>query len=157
PWSERKRSLEQVREEVQSKYDKISGLEIFTFAEGGLPGASGGLPVQFVISGNVGYPQLDRVADEVLDKARKSGVFAFVNKDLRFSRPEVNVSIDRELAARIGISMEDIGRTLKIMLGEVETNRFSMEGRSYKVIPQADRGFRLSKEWLERYYVRTHS
>jgi multidrug efflux pump len=157
PWSERKRSLEEVRQEIQRKYDGISGLEIFTFAAGGLPGASGGLPVQFVISGNVGYQELDRVADEVLGKARQSGVFAFVNKDLRFSRPEVGVSINRELAARLGISMEDIGRTLQIMLGEVETNRFSIEGRSYKVIPQADRGFRLTKEWLERYYLRTAS
>jgi len=43
------------------------------------------------------------------------------------------------------------------MLGEAETNRFSLEGRSYKVIPQADRGFRLTKEWLERYYLRTAS
>ncbi len=157
PWSERERSLEEIRQEVQHKYDGISGLEIFTFADGGLPGASSGLPVQFVISGNVGYQELDRVADEVLAKARQSGVFAFVSKDLRFSRPEVQVSIDRELAARLGISMEDIGRTLQIMLGEAETNRFSIEGRSYKVIPQADRGFRLTKEWLERYYLRTHS
>ncbi len=157
PWSERTRSLEEVRQEIQRKYDGISGLEIFTFAEGGLPGASGGLPVQFVISGNVGYEQLDGIADDVLAKARQSGVFAFVNKDLQYSRPEVDVSIDRELAARLGISMEDIGRTLQIMLGEVETNRFSMEGRSYKVIPQADRGFRLTKEWLERYYLRTKS
>ncbi len=157
PWSERTRSLEEVRQEVQSKFDKISGLEIFTFAAGGLPGASGGLPVQFVISGNVGYAQLDHVADDVLAKARESGMFAFVSKDLRFSRPEVDVGIDRELASRLGISMEDIGRTLRIMLGEAETNRFSMEGRSYKVIPQADRGFRLTKEWLERYYVRTKS
>ena len=71
------------------------------------------------------------------------------------SNQQITVSIDRELAARLGISMEDIGQTLQIMLGEAETNRFSMEGRSYKVIPQADRGFRLTKEWLERYYVRT--
>ena len=53
--------------------------------------------------------------------------------------------------------MENIGETLQIMLGEAETNRFSMEGRSYKVIPQADKGFRLTKEWLERYYLRTSS
>ena len=155
PWSERERTLEEIRQEVQRKYDGISGLEVFTFAAGGLPGASSGLPVQFVISANVGYEELDRVADEVLSKARQSGVFAFVNKDLRYSRPEVGVGIDRELAARLGISMEEIGKTLQIMLGEAETNRFSMEGRSYKVIPQADRGFRLTKEWLERYYVRT--
>jgi len=155
PWSERERTLEEIRQEVQQKYNQISGLEVFTFAAGGLPGASSGLPIQFVISANVRYEELNRVAEEVLNKARQSGVFAFVNKDLRYSRPEVNVSIDRELAARLGISMEDIGDTLQIMLGEAETNRFSIEGRSYKVIPQADRGFRLTKEWLERYYVRT--
>ena len=101
--------------------------------------------------------RVDRVAEAVVQKARESGLFAVVNKNLRYSRPEVTVDIDRELAARLGISMQDIGRTLQIMLGEAETNRFTMEGRSYKVIPQADRGFRLTKEWLERYYVRTNS
>ena len=155
PWTERERSLEEIRQEIQSKYDKISGLQVFTFAAGGLPGADSGLPLQFVISSNADYKELDRVSEEVLLKARQSGMFAFVTKDLRYSRPEITVSIDRELAARLGISMEDIGQTLQIMLGEAETNRFSMEGRSYKVIPQADRGFRLTKEWLERYYVRT--
>ena len=155
PWDERQRTLEEIRVEVQQKYNGISGLEIFTFAAGGLPGASSGLPLQFVISANVGYRELDRVAEEVLGKARQSGLFAFVSKDLRYSRPEISVRIDRELAARLGISMAKIGETLQIMLGEAETNRFSMEGRSYKVIPQADRGFRLSKEWLERYYLRT--
>ncbi|CAE7149012.1 unnamed protein product [Symbiodinium necroappetens] len=155
PWDERQRTLEEIRVEVQRKYNGISGLEIFTFAAGGLPGASSGLPLQFVISANVDYRELDRVAEEVLGKARQSGLFAFVSKDLRYSRPEISVRIDRELAARLGISMAKIGETLQIMLGEAETNRFSMEGRSYKVIPQADRGFRLSKEWLERYYLRT--
>ena len=155
PWDERERTLEEIRQEVQAKYNKISGLEIFTFPAGGLPGSSSGLPVQFVISGNVDYEALDRVAEEVLNKARQSGLFAFINKDLRFSRPEIGVDIDRELAARLGISMQQIGQTLQIMLGEAETNRFSVEGRSYKVIPQADRNFRLTKEWLERYYLRT--
>jgi hydrophobe/amphiphile efflux-1 (HAE1) family protein len=155
PWSERERSLEEIRQEIQAKYDKISGLQIFTFAAGGLPGADSGLPLQFVISSNADYKELDRVSEEVLQKARQSGMFAFVTKDLSYSRPEITVRINRELAARLGISMEDIGQTLQIMLGEAETNRFSMEGRSYKVIPQADQGFRLTKEWLERYYVRT--
>ena len=157
PWEERERSLEEIRLEMQAKYSKISGLKIFTFASGGLPGADSGMPVQFVISSNAGYEELDRVSDEVLQKARQSGIFAFVNKDLRISRPEVSVSIDRELASRLGISMRDIGETLQVMLGEAETNRFSKEGRSYKVITQASQGFRLTKEWLERYYLRTTS
>lgn len=154
-WAERDRTLEEIRQELQQKYAKISGLEIFTFAGGGLPGASAGMPVGFVISSNTDYEALNRVSEAVLQKARQSGIFAFVTKDLRFSRPEISVSIDRELAARLGISMRDIGETLQIMLGEAESNRFSIEGRSYKVIPQAAQGFRLTKEWLERYYLRT--
>ena len=154
-WEERERTLEEIRQEMQAKYAKISGLEIFTFAGGGLPGASSGMPIQFVLSSNADYRELNRVADEVLAAARQSGIFAFITKDLRYSRPEISVAIDRELAARLGISMRDIGETLQIMLGEAETNRFSLEGRSYKVIPQAARGFRLTKEWLERYYLRT--
>ena len=63
PWSERERPLEEIRTEVRSKYAKISGLEIFTFAAGGLPGASSGLPVQFVISANTGYGELARVGE----------------------------------------------------------------------------------------------
>ena len=157
PWAERDRTLEEIRQEVQQKYSAISGLDIFTFPAGGLPGAASGLPLQFVISANVDYAQLEKVAEAVMGKARGSGLFAFVNKDLRYSRPEVSVGIDRELAARLGISMADIGETLQVMLGEAETNRFSAEGRSYKVIPQAAQNFRLTKEWLERYHLRTSS
>ena len=155
PWSERERTLEEIRQEIQAKYDKISGLQVLTFGAGGLPGADSGLPLQFVISSNSDYKELNVVAEKVLQKARQSGLFAFITKDLRYSRPEITVSIDRDLASRLGVSMKDIGETLGIMLGEAETNRLSIEGRSYKVIPQADRGFRLTKEWLERYYVRT--
>ena len=113
--------------------------------------------MNFVIASTADYASLDAVSDQVLQKARASGLFAFVTKSLRYSRPEVRVKIDRDLAARLGITMQDIGDTLQVMLGEAEANRFSLEGRSYKVIPQADRGFRLTKEWLERYYLRTES
>ncbi|MEE4193238.1 MAG: efflux RND transporter permease subunit [Halieaceae bacterium] len=157
PWSERERSQKQVQADLQAGFGKISGLEIFTFGWPSLPGTDAGLPVNFVIASTADYASLDAVSDQVLQKARESGLFAFVNKSLRYSRPEVRVKIDRDLAARLGITMQDIGDTLQVMLGEAEANRFSLEGRSYKVIPQADRGFRLTKEWLERYYLRTES
>ena len=158
PWSERERSLEEIRQEIQQQVRRRQRARDLHVCRRRLARCDGrAARAVRDLRRTSSYQELDRVADEVLAKARQSGVFAFVNKDLRFSRPEVGVSIDRELAARLGISMEDIGRTLQIMLGEVETNRFSIEGRSYKVIPQADRGFRLTKEWLERYYVRTES
>jgi len=155
PWSQRERTQQQIQADLQAGFSRISGLEIFSFAWASLPGADSGLPVNFVIASTAGYEEIDRVSDAVLAKARASGLFAFVSKKLRYSRPEVTVSIDRDLAARLGISMQAIGETLQTMLGEAEVNRFSMDGRSYKVIPQAHRGFRLSREDLERYYVRT--
>ena len=157
PWSQRERSQQEVQAELQANFARISGLEIFTFAPASLPGSDAGLPVNFVISSTADYTELERVSNEVLAKARESGLFAFVNKTLRYSRPELAVSIDRDLAARLGVSMETIGETLRTMLGGVELNRFSVEGRSYRVIPQAHRGFRLTPEALDRYYVRTAS
>ncbi|MBW2698825.1 MAG: efflux RND transporter permease subunit, partial [Deltaproteobacteria bacterium] len=156
-WDERERSQQEVQAEAQAGFAKISGLEIFTFGWSDLPGADSGLPINFVVASTADYAEIDQVSEEVLSRARKSGLFAFVNKTLRYSRPEVTVSIDRDLSARLGISMRDIGDTLQIMLGEAESNRFSLAGKSYKVIPQAHPGFRLTKEWLQRYYLRTDS
>jgi len=155
PWSKRERTQQEIQAEVQEKFSKISGLQIYTFGWASMPGTDSGLPVNFVVASTADYDELERVSEELLQKARESGLFAFVNKSLRYSRPEVVVDIDRRLAARLGISMQDIGDTLQVMLGEAEINRFSIEGRSYKVILQAGRGFRLTKEWLERYYLRT--
>jgi multidrug efflux pump len=155
PWSQRTRTQKELQTGLQAGFAKISGLEIFTFAPPSLPGSDAGLPVNFVITSTADYTGLDRVSEAVLAKARDSGLFAFVNKSLRYSRPELTVAIQRDLAARLGVSMEAIGETLQTMLGGVEVNRFSMEGRSYKVIPQAHRGFRLDRESLARYYVRT--
>ncbi len=157
PWEERERTQQEVHLELQERFARISGLEIFSFANPALPGSDSGLPVSFVVASTADYAVVNSVAEEVLAAARESGLFIFVTKDLRFSRPEINVSIDRDRAARLGLSMQDIGDTLQVMLGEGETNRFTMEGRSYKVILQAERGFRLTKEWLERYYLRSKS
>ncbi len=97
---------------------------------------------------------MNQITEEVLQRARQSGIFAFVTKTLKFTRPETGIAIDRAKAARLGVSMRAIGDTLSIMLGEAEVNRFSMSGRSYKVIPQAAPDFRLTSTELEKYYVR---
>ncbi|HIF97646.1 MAG TPA: multidrug efflux protein [Myxococcales bacterium] len=156
-WNDRERSQAEIMQELQPQFNRISGLEVFTFADPRLPGAESGLPVNFVIASNENYQQVDAVAEAVMQKARESGLFLFVSKTLKFTRPETIVNIDRAKAARLGISMQSIGDTLSIMLGEAEVNRFTMEGRSYKVIPQASPDFRLTEKELENFYVRTTS
>ena len=155
PWADRTRSQEEIIQELQPQLLGISGLEIFTFSDARLPGAESGLAVNFVIASNENYIALNGVTEQLLERARQSGLFMFVTKSLKFSRPEVTVSIERAKAARLGVSMQAIGDTLSIMLGESEVNRFSIEGRSYKVIPQAARDFRLTMTELQKYYVRT--
>ena len=157
PWSERERSQQEVQAEFQKKISKIAGMNMFSFGTPPLPGFDAGLPVSFVVASTEDYRQVRRVGEELVRAATESGLFIFVNQTLDFDRPEVKVNIDRELAARLGISMQDIGTTLSVMLGEAEVNRFNLDGRSYKVIPQAGRGFRLTKRELEKYYVRTAS
>ena len=157
PWSQRQRSQQEVQAEFQKKLSGVAGMELFSFGSPPLPGFDAGLPVSFVVASTADYEEVMRVGEELTKAAKESGLFIFVKQTLDFNRPEVRVNIDRALAARLGISMQEIGQTLSTMLGEVEVNRFNLEGRSYKVIPQAGKGFRLTKEELEKYYVRTAS
>jgi multidrug efflux pump len=86
-----------------------------------------------------------------------SGQFVFLRKSVEFSRPKAVLVVDRDRAADLGISMEDIGKNLGTLLGGNYVNRFSLDGRSYKVIPQAEREFRLTPEMLGDFYLRAAS
>jgi len=157
PVSERERSQFEVLPELQGKLAQVAGLQIAVFPRPSLPGAGGGLPVQFVITTDAGYERLDQVSDELLGRAMQSGRFMFLQKTVEFTRPKTDILVDRDRAADLGIRMEDIGRDLGTMLGGSYVNWFSLEGRSYKVIPQVARSFRLDDRMLDGYYVRAAS
>jgi multidrug efflux pump len=153
--SERERSQMEIQPELQQKLQGIAGFEIAVFSRPSLPGSSGGLPIQFVITTDADYARLDQVADELIAQAIVTGKFTFLQKSVKFTRPKVTLKINRDLAGDLGIRMEDIGRNLATMLGGGYINRFNLEGRSYKVIPQVARRYRLDQEMLENYYIRT--
>jgi multidrug efflux pump len=157
PWDQRERTQQEAQAQLQQKLGQVAGMEMFAFSPPALPGADGGLPVSFVAASTADYTEVKRVGDELMQAARESGLFAFVTQTLDFDRPEIVVHVQRERAARLGISMQAIGETLAVMLGESEVNRFTRDGRSYKVIPQAGKNFRLTREEMEKYYVRTDS
>jgi len=155
--SQRERSQMQIQPEVQQKLNSVAGLQTAVFPRPSLPGSGGGLPLQFVITSDAGYERLDEVAGQLIGTAMASGKFAFVRKSVEFTRPKTTVEIDRDRAGDLGISMADIGRNLATLLGDNDVNRFSLEGRSYKVIPQVARQFRLDQAMLDDYYLRTES
>lgn len=157
PWSERERTQKEIMEALQPALAGVTGAEILPFAPPSLPGSTGGPPVQFVIRTIADYLQLADVMAAIETAARESGLFLFVNSDLKFDKPQVDFKIDADKANRLGISMQDIGSSLATLLSGYYVNRFSRHGRSYQVIPQAPRDFRLTPDWLTRYQVRTSS
>lgn len=155
--SERERSQSDIQPELQAKVGKIAGFQTAVVPRPSLPGSGGGLPLQFVITSDADYKDLDQVADQVLAKAMQSGKFAFMSKDVSFDRPQTTLVIDRDRAADLGIDMREIGRNLATLLGGQYVNRFSLQGRSYKVIPQVDDVSRMDISKLDNYYLRTAS
>jgi len=156
PWNERSRTQMQLLPEVQARLAQIPGLQIFGFNLPALPGTGEGLPFEFVINTANDYESLLDVAQRVKDRAQATGKFAFLDIDLAFDKPEVVVDIDRAKAAQMGVSMQELGGTLATLLGESEINRFTLDGRSYKVIAQVERAYRDNPEWLNQYYVRNN-
>ena len=155
PWEERKRTQKQILQSLQPKVAGIAGAQAISFALPSLPGSTGGPPVQFVITTTADYFQLAQVLAEVQAEAAKSGLFIFTDSDLKFETPQVELKLDHDKANRLGITMSDIGGSLATLLGGNYVNRFNLYGRSYQVIPQVPRDFRLTGDWLRRYQMRT--
>ncbi|HCW91469.1 MAG TPA: multidrug efflux protein, partial [Marinobacter sp.] len=154
PWSERDISQFDVQPKLAAELKKVTGLQTAVFPRPSLPGSGGGLPFQFVITTGESYERLNDVANEMLGKAMQSGNFMFLQKSIDFDRPVTRIKVDRDRVADLGLSMQNIGQALSSMLGGGYINRFSMQGRSYQVIPQVDKKFRLDEQALNEYYIR---
>ncbi len=157
PWDERNTSSLKLQPIVQAKLNSVTGEQIFLFSLPPLPGSTGGLPVQMVISSPGDYQTLYKVMEKIKAAARKSGLFIVTDSDLEFNNPVIRVKIDRSKANDLGITMQDIGQTLATMVGGNYVNRFDLQGRSYEVIPQVPRADRLTPEDLGQYYLQTAS
>ena len=153
----RQRSQMEIQPELQAKVNQVAGFQTAIIPRPSLPGSGGGLPLQFVIVSDADYSQLDQVADQILGNAMQSGQFNFLMKGVNFDRPKTTLVIDRDRAADLGLSMKEIGRNLSTLLGGQYVNRFSLQGRSYKVIPQVPDSSRLDISKLENFYLRTAS
>ncbi|MBV9863364.1 MAG: MexW/MexI family multidrug efflux RND transporter permease subunit [Alphaproteobacteria bacterium] len=153
PWGERSRSAQALKPLVQRKVASVEGLSAFVFSLPPLPASIGGLPVQMVIYSTGDFESIYRAMTRIKDAARKSGLFIVVDSDLDFNQPTIRVDIDRSKANQLGITMQAIGDTLAVLVGENYINRFNLSGRSYEVIPQVPRVDRLTAQTLTQYYV----
>ena len=157
PWGERTRTQKEVLTELEPRISSIATAQAIAFSPPALPGSVGGPPIQFVITTTRDARELADVLADVEKSARESGMFIFSDSDLRFETPQIEFHIDHDKANRLGISMADIGSSLATLLGGNYVNLFDLYGRSYRVIPQVPRDFRLNESWLTRYQIRTAS
>ena len=155
-WDQRSRNATKFQEDMQSKWNTIAGARVAAFQFPALPGAQG-LPVQVVINTTESYEQLNEVSQAVLDKARRSGNFFFVDSDLKIDKPQDVLEIDREKVAALGMTQQQVGSALSAALGGGYVNYFSVAGRSYRVIPQVKQVDRLNPDQILDYYIRTPS
>ena len=154
PWGERKRTVFQVTPEVQGKISRVPGIRAFAANPPALPGG-GQFPIEFVIGATAEPEAILKFAEQLQQKAAASGMFAFPPIiDTKIDQPEVELVMDRDKVAALGLNMATVGSDLSALVGGNFVNRFSLDGRSYKVIPQVKRIDRLNANQLESTYVK---
>lgn len=154
PWDQRDKTTKVLQPEIQNELNSIAGVRTVAFQTSPLPGSSG-LPIQFVLTTTNNFTQLNEVSRDFMAKALKTGKFIFLDNDLKYDQPESRIVFDREKAAQMGLSMSDVGGALATMLGGGYTGYFSLDGRSYKVIPQVQQASRLNAADVLNYYIKT--
>ena len=154
PWSEREASQAEVVKRVTGLVKNVPEMAVTAFQMPELPGAGSGLPIQFVITTPNQFESLFQVATDILADVKTNPMFVYSDLDLNYDSATMKINIDKDKAGAYGVTMQDIGITLSTMMADGYVNRIDLNGRSYEVIPQVERKYRLNPESIKGYYVR---
>ena len=149
----RNRTQQQIVDDVTTKVKKYSGIRTFTTQSQTIGDRRGGFPLQFVVQAS-DIDKLKAVLPEFMTRAAASPKFAFVDLDLKFNKPEINISIDRDKARNLGVNVLDIAQTLQLGLSGSRFGNYIMDGKQYQIIGQVERGDRNEPTDLKTLYVK---
>jgi len=153
PWGVRKTPTQAYLPQVQAKLGAIPGIQMFPVMPSALPGGDS-FPVSFIITSTADPERILDFAKQLQLKAMQSGMFSFPPQiDTKIDQPQSQVVFDHDKVASMGLDMQKVGADLSASIGGNFVNRFNIEGRSYKVIPQIKRTERLNPEQLQNIYV----
>jgi multidrug efflux pump len=153
PWEQRERTVAQILPEVQAGLAAIPGIQMFPVTPAALPGG-GDFPVEFIIASTADPEQILAFAEQIRGRAIGSGMFAFPPLiDVKIDQPQAELVIDRDKVAAMGLNLASVGGDIGAVLGGSYVNRFNIDGRSYKVIPQVQRVDRLTPDQLKDIHV----
>jgi len=154
--SEREKSQQQLYDEYTPLLNEFPAAKAFAFQQQTIGGRRGGLPIQYVIQAT-SLKKLQAVLPEFVEKAGNDPTFTIVDQDLKFTKPQIDIQIDREKARSLGISVRDIARTLQLGLSGQRFDYFIMDGKQYQVIGQVQRNDRNAPIDLRSLYVRAEN
>ena len=154
PWNKRDRHGVKIMRESFGKISQVPGVLAFPVMPQGI--RTGGVqnPVQFVILGNT-YDQLIEWKNIIKNEARKNPGLTSVQDDFDLNKPQLNVQIDQKKAADLGVSTEDIGRTIETLFGSKNVTRFTQDGKEYSIILQGDIKDRQEPSSISKIFVRS--
>ena len=152
PWKQRSRTMAQVLGEVSKKMALIPGVNVLATLPPALPGG-GNFPVEMVVKSTAQPREMLEFSNQLLLAANKSGKFFFADSDLKYDQPQTRIIFDRDKVAAMGLNLQQVGGDLTTLLSSGYVNYFSIQGRSYQVIPQLKRVERLTPTDLVNRYV----
>ncbi|GMQ45026.1 multidrug efflux RND transporter permease subunit [Vibrio sp. 10N] len=155
PWSQREASQAEVKNRVSALVSQVPGMAVTAFEMPELPGAGSGLPIQFVITTPNSFESLFTIATDIWSDVQQNAQFVYSTLDLNYDSATMKINIDKDMAGAYGVTMQDIGITLSAMMADGYVNRIDLNGRSYEVIPQVERKYRLNPESMNMYFVRS--
>ena len=153
-----RRSQQQIVDEIQPKLKKYTGAKMFVVQEPTIQTgqrSGGGLPIQFVIQA-ANFEKLKKAIPEFMAKVRESTKFEVADVNLKFTKPELRLEIDREKAQNLGVSIQDVAQTLQLGLSGRRFGYFLMNGKQYQIIGQIDRPERNDVSDLRSLYVKSN-
>ncbi|HZY79235.1 MAG TPA: efflux RND transporter permease subunit [Cyclobacteriaceae bacterium] len=153
--AERERTQQQLVDDIGIKVQQFTGARTFANQNPSIGDRRGGFPVQFVVQA-ASIEKLKAVLPEFMSKAMESKSFAFVDLDLKFTKPEINISINRDKARNMGVNVFDIAQTLQLGLSGSRFGNFIMDGKQYQIIGQVERANRNEPLDLKTLYVKSN-
>lgn len=153
PWEQRDVKQQQITREIRQKFGDISGIRLVAINPPGLGQGGFSQPVEFVVAGP-DYESVQAWSDELVERAKDNPNLLNLKTDFELTRPELRVAIDRERAADLDITIQDVGLTLQTMLASRKVTTYLERGREYDVIMQADDASRATPSDLGRIFMR---
>lgn len=152
---QRERTQQEIADELGVQVRNFTGARTMVSQQQTFGGRRGGLPVEYVIQAK-NLDDLKRILPRFMDEVNKSPVFSVADVNLKFTKPELTINIDRDKAAVLGVSMQNIAQTLQLTMSEQRVGYFIMNGKQYQILSQIDREHRNKPSDLQNIYIRNN-